>query len=515
MPIADLVLKNANVITMDARQPTAELVAINGDKISLVAGNDGLASAAGVNTRVIDCQGRTVMPGFNDAHCHLFSFIRKLLSLDLSPSAVRSIADIKEVIRRQAGKTPPGTWLSGTDYNEFYLAEKRCPTRWDIDEVAPDHPVVLSHRSLHACVLNSRALSLAGISRETTDPPGGLIDRDLSTGEPSGILFEMLGYIREKVVPPFSDSELDEGVALADDNVLSRGITSFQEATYKNDLGRWQIIRRYQDAGQLHSRVSMMLGVPARSQFQEAGLTSGSGDGQLRLGAVKVMLSETAGELQPPQDELNRLVNDCHQAGFQLAFHAVEESTVDATISALEHADSCLPVAGRRHRIEHCAECPPYLLERLIKLGAVIVTQPPFIYYSGERYLATVVASQLPWLYRIKSPLDSGLIVAASSDSPVVPNNPLVGIYAAVTRKAESGQVLLPEEGVSPSQALAMYTINAAYASFEEGIKGSITPGKLADLVVLSDDPTRVPSEQIKDIKVAMTIIGGEVVWEV
>jgi len=514
MTAADIILKNASVITMDARQPAAELVAITGDKISLVASNNELESAAGAKTRIIDCHGKTVVPGFNDAHCHLFSFIRKLLSLDLSPSSVSSIADIKTAIHRRVKETPPGKWLSGTDYNEFYLAEKRCPTRWDIDEVAPNHPVVLSHRSLHACVLNSLALSLAGITMETPDPPGGLIDRDLATGEPNGILFEMLGYIREKVMLPLSDEELSEGIALANRHYLSYGITSLQEATVTNDYRRWQFIGGLKQEGKFPSRVFMMFGDQARSQFQEAGLVSGSGDSHLRLGAVKVMLSEATGQLQPPQAELKQQALDCHHAGFQLAFHAIEESTVTAAISALEYVDSHLTIGGRRHRIEHCAECPPYLLERLSKLGIIVVTQPPFIYYSGERYLATVAASQLPWLYRIKSPLDSGLIVAGSSDSPVVPNNPLVGMYAAVTRKAESGQELLPEEGVSPSQALAMYTINAACASFEEGIKGSITPGKLADIVVLSDDPARVPPEQIKDIRVEMTIIGGRVVWE-
>jgi predicted amidohydrolase YtcJ len=510
---ADIILKNANVITMDDRQPKAELVAMAGDKISLVAGNDELASVAGAATRVIDCHGRTVVPGFNDAHCHLFSFIRKLLSIDLSPPSVSSIADIKAAIRRRAEETPSGKWLSGTGYNEFYLAEKRCPTRWDIDEVAPNHPVVLSHRSLHACVLNSLALSLAGISVETPDPPGGLIDRDLTTGEPNGILFEMLGYIREKVIPPLSDEELSEGVALANRHYLSYGITSLQDATISNNYRRWQIIGGFKESGKLRSRVYMMLGAQDRGQFQEAGLISGSGDNQLRLGAVKVMLHEAVRDLQPSQVELNRQALESHLAGFQLAFHAIEESTVAAAINALEYADGHLPVVGRRHRIEHCAECPPHLLERLSKLGTIIVTQPPFIYYSGERYLATVAASQQPWLYRIKSPMKSGLIVAGSSDSPVVPDNPLVGIYAAVTRKAESGQELLPEEGVSVSQALAMYTINAAYVSFEEGLKGSIAPGKLADIVVLSDDPAQVPPEQIKDIGVKMTIIGGEVVW--
>jgi predicted amidohydrolase YtcJ len=509
MTAADIILNRASIITMDAARPVAGLVAVTGDIISFVGSESELETDVGVGTRVIDCRGKAVVPGFNDAHLHLFSLIRKLLSLDLSPASVGSIADIKEAIRRRAAVTLPGTWLSGTDYNEFYLAEKRCPTRWDIDEVAPDNPVVLSHRSLHACVLNSLALSLAGIGKDTEEPPGARIERDLATGEPNGVLINMLGYIRGEVMPPFSPAELDEGFALAGTYFLSSGITSFQDATYKNDVTRWELVHLYQDAGKLPCRVTMMAGPASYRQFQEAGLISGSGDRRLRLGAVKILL-----DVQPDQAELNDLALDVHQAGFQLAFHAVAESTVEAVVEALEYVDGHSPVMGRRHRVEHCGECPPSLLERIKKLGAVIVTQPPFIYYSGERYLATVPESQLPWLYRIKAPLENGVVVAGSSDAPVVSSNPLVGIYAAVTRKAESGQVLLPEERITAKQALALYTLNAAYASFEEDAKGSIAPGKLADMVVLSDNPLEVPPERIKDIKVVMTIIGGKVVWE-
>jgi hypothetical protein len=250
------------------------------------------------------------------------------------------------------------------------------------------------------------------------------------------------------------------------------------------------------------------------SQFQEASLASGSGDSQLRLGGVKIMVKETTGQLEPSQSELNQQALAAHKTGFQLAIHAIEPATVEAAITALEYVHSHPPQKDRRHRIEHCSVCPPPLLERLRKLRTVIVTQPLFLYYSGERYLATVPADQQPWLYRIKSMLNSGLTVAASSDSPVVPDNPLVGIYAAVTRKAESEQSILSEEGISAEQALAMYTVNAAYASFEEKAKGSISPGKLADIVVLSNDPTNAPLEEIKDIRVAMTIIDGKVVWE-
>ena len=511
---ADLVLKNANVITMNPRQPTAELIAIKDDKISLVANNQELEQVAGVKTKIIDCQGKTVVPGFNDAHCHIHSSIRKLFSLDLSPSSVSSIAGIKAAIHQRAQNTPPGKWLTGTDYNEFYLAEKCHPNRWDIDEVAPHHPVVLSHRSLHACVLNSLALSLAGITKETTEPPGALINRDLTTGEPNGILFEMLGHIREKVLPSLSEKELTKGIALINQHYLSYGITSLQEATISNDFGRWQTFRRFKQNGKLKSRLSVMPGIEALGQLQEAGLTPGAGDSQLRLGGAKIMVNETRGKPHPPQPELNQSALTAHQAGFQLAIHAQTPSTVEAAITALEYVYTHSPQAGQRHRIEHCSVCPPPLLKRLSKLPVVVVTQPPFVYYSGERYLATVPADQLPWLYRIKSLLDSGLTVAGSSDSPIVPDNPLVGIYAAVTRQAKSGQQLLAEERVSVEQALAMYTTNGAYVSFEENIKGSIAQGKLADIVVLSDDPTKSLPEQIKDIKVEMTIIDGKVVWE-
>ncbi|MCX7912581.1 MAG: amidohydrolase, partial [Dehalococcoidales bacterium] len=462
----------------------------------------------GAGTRVIDCGGSAVLPGFIDAHLHLFSLIRQSLSIDLSPRSVRSIAEIKELIRRRAAVTPPGQWISGTGYNEFYLAEGRCPTRWDIDEVAPDNPVVLTHRSLHACVLNSVALSLAGITAVTEAPPGASIERDLATGEPNGILIGMLGYIRSRVMPPLSAAELDEGIALVNRRLLSCGITSFHEATYRNDRERWELIRGWQEAGKLHGRVYMMVGRDTYRSFHEAGMATGCGDTRLRLGAVKVML-----EVSPDQEALDILALEVHRAGFQLAFHAVAESSIEAAANAIERVNDGLPLNKRRHRIEHGSECSPSVLEHLRRLGVLVVTQPPFVYYSGERYLATVPPEKIPWLYRIRSMLDAGLVVAGSSDAPVVPENPLVGVYAAVSRRAENGELLLPHEAVSAEEALAMYTKAAAYASFEEGIKGSLAPGKLADIVVLNGDPTRVSPGEIRDIRVEMTVIGGRIVW--
>jgi predicted amidohydrolase YtcJ len=511
---ADLVLANANVITMNPSKPAATLVAIKGNKIWLVGDNDQLGEVRGAKTKLIDCGGRTVAPGFDDAHCHTFSFIRKLGSIDLSPPAVKSIADIKAVVAERARNTPAGNWITGSDYNEFYLAEKRHPNRCDLDEVAPEHPVVLTHRSLHACVLNSLGLAMAGITSQTPEPPGAVIERELDSGQPSGLLFEMVRYIRGQVLPPLSDKELADGMTLASQHYLSLGITSLQEASANNDYKRWQALQRFQDNGELKSRVSMMFGFDALAQFQEAGLEFGSGDEQLRLGGVKILVNETTGQLQPPPQELNRQALESHRAGFQLAIHCIEPGTVAAAIAALENVNSRSAIAGRRHRLEHCSECPPELLERLVKLKAMVVTQPPFLYSSGERYLATIPPERQRWLYRIKSFLDAGLTVAGSSDSPIAPASPLLGIYAAVTRKAETGQELLPEEAVTAEQALAMYTTNAAYASFEEDIKGAIAPGRLADMVILSADPLKTPPELIKDIKVEMTIIDGKVVWQ-
>jgi predicted amidohydrolase YtcJ len=511
---ADLILVNANVITLERLRPGAEAIAIKGDRIFLVGSNREIEQARGAGTGIVDCQGKTLIPGFNDAHCHVFSLVRKLLSLDLSPAAVRSISDIKEIIRRKVELTPEGTWISGTDYNEFYLAEKRHPTRWDLDEVALHHPVVLSHRSLHACVLNSLALKLAGITNESDAPEGGLIERDLDNGEPNGLLYEMLGYLHEKVIPSISGEELDRGITQVNQLYLSLGITSIGEATVTNGLEKWQVFHDLKRTGKMASRIYLMPGLAAMKEFKEAGLYTGCGDDFLKVGPLKIMLSETAGNLRPSQEELNLAVLEAVEAEFQIAIHAVERNTVEAAIASLEYSRVHFPRTGTRHRIEHCSECPPELRHRLSHLKAVVVSQPPFVYYSGERYLSQVPEGMQKFLYPFKSLMDCGLVVAGSSDSPVVPNNPLVGIYAAVTRRAESGQLVLAAEAVSALEALEMYTLNAAYATFEETRKGSLVEGKLADILMLSADPLQSPPEELKGILVEMTIIGGKIVWE-
>ena len=515
---ADLILTNARVLTMERQKPQAWFVAVAGGKIAGTAGIEEAQGFKGPHTREIDCRGMTLVPGFNDAHCHLMSLASSLRSIDCRPDRASSIPQIVEAIKQRAEETPEGSWIKGFGYEEFYLAERRHPTRWDLDRAAPLHPVRLDHRTGHASVLNSRGLDLLGISRYAPDPPDGVVERDTAEGEPTGVLFEMSGYLRRGMgrggTTPLSENELLDGVKKANCLLLSSGITAIQDASPGNDLDRWETFRKLKDRGHLTPRVTVMIGAPHMSSFLHGGLTpDGDGEG-LRLGAVKVMLSLTTGALHPHREELKRIILEAQKQRLQLAFHAVEEEAVEAAADVLLYAQEHVPVRDARHRIEHCSECPPRVLQKLKRCRAVVVTQPSFIYHNAEKYLALVDQELLPYLYPIGSLDRAGIPVAAGSDAPVTHPDPLLGMYCAVTRKSKGGASLYPSQAVPAETALRMHTLNAAYASFEEGKRGSIAPGKLADLALLDRDPTAVEPKEIKDIKVTMTMVGGELVWE-
>jgi hypothetical protein len=256
----------------------------------------------------------------------------------------------------------------------------------------------------------------------------------------------------------------------------------------------------------------MMLGLDLFNHIQEHGLPS-QADDKLRLGSVKIILHETTGELSPPQEELNEKVLQIHRAGYQVALHAVEENTVEAACNAIEYALNKYPREGHRHRIEHCSVASPEIVERLARLKVSVVTQPSFIYYNGERYLNTVPDEQLRYLYPVSRLIKAGVTVAGSSDCPVIPPDPVSGLYAAVSRITETGKRLLGEERVSPFEALKMYTRNAAYVSFEETEKGTLSSGYAADLIVLTGNPLELAPEKLWDLNVVLTVINGEIVW--
>ena len=507
----DLLLYNANVITLDASLPRASWVAVSGGLIAGVGLGKPPREWTGSAARAIDCQGGTLIPGFNDAHCHILAMAAALLAVDCSPSAVSSIEDIKARLKARAVGAPTDFWIRATGYNEFYLQEKRHPTRFDLDAAVPDRPVRLTHRSGHAVALNSRALALAGITRDTPDPTYGVIDRD-DTGEPTGLLLEMDDYL-EGVVPPLSQEEIHAGIKLFNEQCLALGITSLQDATPGNSPERWRLFQEIKEQGILTPSLTLMAGASHLSRFLEEGFAFGYAGPGIRLGAAKVMLTMTTGSLNPPREELHRIVGEAHRSGFQVAIHAVEMEAVEAAIEAisLQTKESGTTL---RHRIEHCSECPPLLVERIARGGITVVTQPGFVYYSGERYLSEVAGERRAWLYAIGSLSAAGVPLAAGSDAPVVPLDPIAGIYAAVTRRAQSGDHVLPHESVGVEDALRIYTLGSAYASFEEQATGSIEKTKRADLTLLDKDLTTIPPEEIKATRALMTVARGEVVWE-
>jgi predicted amidohydrolase YtcJ len=508
---ASLVLRNARAITLDPRRPQARTVYIQGGHILKVSSKDVDTGLTGAATQVIDCRGKTVIPAFHDAHCHVTAYAESLINIDLGPVHVKSVEDIVSRIKEAAAILPAGAWIRCTGYNEFYLEEKRHPTLHDLDRATTAHPVKLTHRSGHAHVLNSAALVLAGITGHSGEPPGGMIERDLETGEPNGLLFGMGPYLAEKI-SPVNVAEIEGAMSRVGRTLLGMGITTVQDASSGNGPQRWKRFADWKRRGIFQPRTIIMSGPEGAGRLLERERTSGLEAG-LFPGAVKIMLDETRGSLNPSQEELNRIVLEIQQRGEQAAIHAVDETTIKAAITALEYALKRRPGKDRRHRLEHCSVCTAAAAARLSRLGAAVVTNPAFIYYSGERYVATAPREQLRHLYALKTMLGAGLKVAAGSDAPVACPDPLKGIYAAVTRLAENGQQVAPSQAITAMEALRMYTVDAAYSCFLEGKLGSLSRGKIADLVVLNGDPLRAGPTELMDLRVEMTLMDGKVVY--
>lgn len=510
---ADLIIHNANIITLDPKTRSAEMIAIK-DNTILALGREGDAGRfTGTNTKMIDCDGKTVIPGFNDAHCHPISLAITMRYVDCSPSKAKSIADLQDRLRQHSEDIFAHKWIRAAKYNEAQLVEKRHPTRKDLDKATPNNPTILVHDSGKLCVLNSLALKLVGITKNTPDQPGGHLGRDEQTTEPDGIIYGRNEQV-EKGVPPLDEEELRQGIRMANQDYLSHGITSVQDTTWSNSLRHWKYFQEIKESVTLTPRVTMFIGSDAVEEFQKSGLNTGSGGSQLRVGGAKIALDENTGNDHPPQEELNRHALRAHRAGFQLAFHISDIYSLQTAMAALQFIVQNDPKPCPRPRLEHCAFCPPEFIPKLKAFQVIVATQPSFLYYLGETYRRNVSAQQREWLYPLKSFSNQGVRTAISSDSPLFPCNPFTGLYAAITRKGSSGYTVTPQESIFPLDALAAYTIWPAYASFEETSKGSLTPGKLADLIVLSDDITKIEPEEILNTRVVMTIIDGKVVWE-
>ena len=524
-----LVLVNANVLTMDPARPRAEAVAVSGHRIVAVGNNPDVCRLASIATKTIDCQGRTLLPGFNDAHIHLPGLARRLQDLDCSPHQAPSVSALQLLVRRRSENLPQGAWVRGFGYDDLNFAERRHPHRRDLDAAAPDHPVWLQHRSGHASVLNSLALRLAGIHRETPDPPGGVIERDSSTGEPTGVLLECESFLRQRLGKTRTSKDFADGMRAAGRLLASYGITSVQDAGADNGTERWQTFQRLQSEVALPVRITMFAGIRRLSELADAGFSYGSGDLRMRLGHAKIMFTLASGRLHPSPTELREMIHLAHGMGFPVAIHCIEDDAI-ATAAAMlagnedsqarSHPHPNPPPEGEgataTDRIEHCAEGTPELIGEVRRSGATVVTNPGFVYHNGASYREHVQERLRPHLYPAGGLTRAGVATAFGSDAPVIDPNPWPAIYSAVTRRASDGKPLADadQQAVSMEQALRMYTLEAAKAEGTEEVKGSIAPGKLADLVLVDSDPLSVGRERLPDICTILTVVGGRVIWE-
>ena len=521
---------NGSVLTVDPRDRECEAAAVCGNRISFVGTTAEARRRIGPGDTIIDLAGRSLLPGFNDAHCHFGNAGVSQLQAYVGYPEVQSVEDIKKVVAQWAARTPKGEWIVGRGWDETKYPDRRRPTRWDLDEAAPDHLVFLTRTCGHMSIVNSRLLAVEGIDRHTPDPHGGVIERD-SRGEPTGLLLEH-AHIPLKTRTAPSIDLLDRGMDVINRQFMSYGITSAADMSGR-DINEIRLFQKKLARGELQFRVYFVArnsgATTFGTNFIKTGLVTGYGSPWMRLGCFKAMMDgsgsggsaamwtpypgggQYTGILHMTQEELDELVFEGHQAGYQVCVHAVGTKAVEMTLNSYEKALSKIPKEDHRFRIEHCTFVEDRLADRIQKLGVIPVIGPAFMYWVGDGYLQKYHPEWLDWAVAGRRLLDRGIPVAFHSDLPVVPCDPIPAIYTAVTRKTMLGQDIGPKQKVTVKEAVRAYTFAGAYASFEENIKGSIEVGKLADLVVLSGNILRVAPEKIKDLHVDLTMVDGEV----
>jgi predicted amidohydrolase YtcJ len=519
MSDSTLVVLNVNVVTLNQKQPKAEAIAIQNGKIIAVGSNKAVRKYIGKKTRVIDAKNKTIVPGFVDCHVHMTGFGQFLQTLNLRNGG--SVKEMQQKMREYAQKNPEKSWILGGRWDQDKFAEKRYPTRWDLDAAVADKPVFLVRVCGHLGVANSKALQLADISKETTIE-SGKIDLDEATGEPNGILRENALGLVWKAIPKPNPKELEEACISACKKAVTAGLTCVHWII--GSAKEIRIIQRLYFEGKLPLRVYLGISADLLDQLVDLALLTGFGNDMVKIGFVKVFADgslgartaalkepysdkpETKGIILYTQRKLNRLVSKAHRAGLQLAVHAIGDRAIETVLSAFENALKKHPRENHRHRIEHCSVLNPRLIKRMKRLGLIASVQPHFV--VSDLWVADRVGKdRARWVYPFKTLMKEGLIVTSGSDCPVEPISPLLGVWAAVTRKS------FAEESLTVDEALKIYTSNAAYASFDENNKGTIEVGKFADLTVLSDDLFDVPLDEIKRVRVEMTIVDGRIVY--
>ena len=525
---AQVVVQNANILTIDPARPKAQALAIRDGRFLAVGSNEDVAGLVGPGTQVLDLRGKTVLPGFIDAHIHVLSSgIRHVMAADCGLADIPSVLD---ALRRKAADTPEGEWVQGFMYDDTKTAENRFLTRQDLDSVTTRHPIMVAHRAGHVYYLNSTALEVAEFNDETPDPPGGRFGRDEATGTLNGVVYERAIYpIRYGHLPTVTPEIRRQGLQRISKMLVAAGLTSVHDANVSND--EFVTYQEGRANGELTLRAYLLMFHDHFEALRDAGVKTGFGDDMLRLGGIKMVadgaiaartayLSEPYigspcdhGILAMSAEEIESRVMEIHQAGYQVCIHANGDSTIDAVVSAYEKAQAAFPRNDPRHRIEHCTLVNPDLLRRMKALGCIATPFCTYVYYHGEK-MQYYGEQRLEWMFAQRSFLDYGVVSTGSTDYPPGPFEPLLGIQSCVTRVDSDGRLWGPSQKITVEEALKIYTVNGAYASFEENIKGSIEVGKLGDLVVLGADPTEVDPMTIKDIPVERTIVGGVTVHQ-
>jgi predicted amidohydrolase YtcJ len=533
-PEPDLVVLNAKIYTMDARAPRAEAFAVKAGKFLAVGSSAEIKALAGKGTQTYDAKRMTIVPGFIDTHNHPRGDELLYEVLVGNPFEVEfvTIASIIEKLRARAQQVPAGTWVEGYFFDDTKVKDKRQLNVHDLDKVSSEHPVVVRHRGGHTSFYNSKALELAGVNRNTPSMPSGTYDRD-ANGELTGRVTDRANDVFAKVGtrPRFTAEQRAQrerdGLAHISKQFARYGLTSVH-----HEGGDLEALQQVRARGDLKHRVSYEASGRVLESMITGGIMTGFGDEWIKFGATSehtvdgsfsertMALSVPYPGVQPPyqgnvtapQDELNSWVERVHRAGIQVNCHANGDVAIDMYLTALERAQKLAPRADARPKITHCTLINDDLVRRIKAVGAVPAMFTTYAYYNSDKFV--FYGEQLmKRCMAFRTLLDAGVPVAAGSDFSPGPFAPLMGIQGMVTRTGWDGKTWGANQRITVDEAIRVNTINGAYASREEAIKGSIVAGKLADFVVLAEDPHVVPNEKIKDIAIVKTVVGGETTY--
>jgi predicted amidohydrolase YtcJ len=521
---------NGKIYTVDEKQPPAEAVVTQGSKIIFVGDNTTANGIIDNHTQVIDLKGKLMLPGFIDNHTHFTGGGFYLLGVNLR--SARSTTEFRNILKKYV-EEHRGDWITGGDWDHEQWETQELPTREMLDDFSPDTPIFVSRFDGHMAVANSYAMKSAGINKNTIAPEGGLIVRDEKTDEPTGVFKDNAMDLIYKVIPPYTVEQREEAALRALQEAKENGITSIQDITSPNDL---RVYQKLEKDGLLTCRIYTRLPIYYYNNLVDAGIQAGFGSDKLKVGSLKGFADGSLGSSTAlffkPYDQdtttrglgmdiltdgrLQKWSKDADKNKLQLSIHAIGDSANYLMLKIFEKINAENPEWDRRFRIEHAQHVRFEDMARFAKLG-VIASVQPFHAIDDGVWAEKRIGNRIKYTYSFKSFLDAGVKMCFGSDWTVGPLDALYGIYAAVTRRTLDGKNpagWIPEQKISVKEAIKCYTINSAYAAFEEGIKGSIEVGKLADLVVLSNDILTIDPVKIKDVKVDMTVFDGKIIYE-